>query len=391
VSPLNFPALELVWNPTGTGSVVNGHGWPIGGLHPVGDRGLTFGMEGDVRLRYPPSSEGREICRIQPRNGRLVLWHLLRSHHCGVNGRPVDAGELELNHRDLVSMPGGPVFRVLESPLSHVRSPTLEAAIRAAPGDRELVKVYSDFLLDHGDPLGERLARACSAASSDDATWLDVLATHYEGGRLDVEWEHGFAVRVVLRDSQMVFKTLQQALAHLAGLPVMRFLRDLTFDVSSDNRGIADGLHALANTRLPETVQRVSLGDVPFPQRERVERMLDAAPGKVHVGYFTEAVIEVLACARRPDEGGYERGAHIAIGPALFLGETTTTSLLSENVVIGGSHLLARDGPRYVIAAIGERVELAKVNGRPVNHFPLRDGDVIELVGELTGRFKLLR
>lgn len=388
---MNFPALELVWTPTGSGSVVSGHGWPIGGVHPVGDRGLTFGIEGDVRLRHPPKSEGREICKIHPRGNRLVLWHLLARHHCDVNGRQVDSVELELHHRDLVAMPEGPVFRVLESALAYARSPTLEAAVRAGPGDRELIKVYSDFLLDHGDALGERLARARSAASVDDATWLDVFASHYEDGRLEVEWEHGLAVRAVLRDSLRVFKTLEQALAHLAGLPVMRFLRDLTVDVSSDGLSVTDGLHALAHVQLPETVQRVSLGDVPAHLRERVARLLDAAPGKVHVGFYSDAIIEVLASARRPDEGGYARGQQVSIGQHLLLGETTTTSLLNENVILGGSHLLARDGPRYVLAQIDRDLEPAKVNGRTVNRMPLRDGDIIELVGELTGRFKLLR
>ncbi len=384
---MNFPALELVWSPTGSGSVVHGHGWPLGGLHSLDDRGLTFGIEGDVRLRYPPAREGLQLCKIQPRGGRLVLWHFLSRHRCGVNGRLAEEAELELHHRDLVAMPGGPVFRVLFEPISTVRSPTLEAAIRAAPADRELMKVYSDFLLDHGDPLGERIARP----DTQEAIWLDVLAPHFEGGRLEIDWEHGLARRAVLREVLPFFKTLEDALAHLVRLPVMRFLRDLTLDVSSDALSVADGLHALANVQLPETVQQVSLGDVPAHQRERVDRLIDAAPGKVHVGFFNDAVIEVIACALRPDDGGFRKGDVVPIGHQLMLGDTASRSVLNQNVILGGSHLIARDGPRYLLARIGDEPELAKVNGRFVDRFPLRDGDLLELVGELTGRFKLLR
>ncbi|MBL8957878.1 MAG: hypothetical protein JNK82_44295 [Myxococcaceae bacterium] len=385
-----FPALELVWSPTGAGSVVNGHSWPIGGTHELGPRGLTFGIEGDVRLRYPPPTEaGREICKVERRGDRLVLWQFQKRFRCAVNGRDVHETELELHHRDLITMPKGPVLRVLEAPVAHVRSPTLEAAIRANPNDRELTKVYSDFLLDHGDPLGERLAKP---GAGDAATWLDVLAAHYEGSRLEIEWQHGLATRVVLRDALgKNFTTLEDVLEHLAGLPVMRFLRDLTLDVASAGLAVSDGLHALAAVALPPTVQRLSLGDVHEHHRERVTRQLDAAPGKVDVGFYRDAVIEVLACARRPDEGGFVRGAKIEIGRHLYLGETETMSLLNENVVFGGSHLVSYEGGRYVIAAIGESVELPKVNGRPADRIPLRDGDLVEIVGELTGRFTLLR
>ena len=387
---MNYPALELIWSPTGMGSVVNGHAWPIGGLHPLGEMGLTFGFEGDVRLRYPPPSEGREICRLERRAGAVWLRSLgtARRGRIGVNGRHHEEHELELRHRDLISMPLGPVFRLLEAPVGSARSPTLEAAIRAAPEDRELLKVYGDFLLDHGDPLGERLAR--DRSSADDALWLDVLATHYEAGRLEVEWEHGLAVKAVLRDALLVFKTLEQAATHLAGLPVMRFLRELTIDVTSDRLSVGDGLHALANVKLPETIRRVSLGDVPAHQRERVERLLDAAPGEVHVGFYTDATLEVLS-SKRTGEGALKPGDVVRIEDMLSLGNPTVASLLNPDQLIGGSHILGREGSRYLLTVISDEAGYAKVNGWEVDRYPLRDGDLIEIPGDLTARFRLVR
>ena len=59
----------------------------------------------------------------------------------------------------------GDVISVLEVGLvfeerDEVRNPGLEAAIAARPGSPEPVKVWADWLLEHGDPLGEHLARA---------------------------------------------------------------------------------------------------------------------------------------------------------------------------------------------------------------------------------------
>src|SRR4029077_14751967 len=159
---MNYPALELVWTPTGMGSVVNGHSWPIGALQPLPEAGLSFGIEGDVRLRFP--SDVKEICKIDRRGGGVRLWHLLKRDHAIVNGREVDEQELRLHHRDLIALPRGPVLRVLEEELVRARSPSLEAAIREAPHDRELKRVYADFLLDQADPLGERIARSRARA-----------------------------------------------------------------------------------------------------------------------------------------------------------------------------------------------------------------------------------
>lgn len=388
---MRFPALQLVWSPTGAGSVVFGHGWPIGGTEPVGESGLTFGFEGNVRLRYPPPTEGREICKVELRQGQLWLRHFVPTHYCSVNGKHVEDADVPLRHRDLIGFPRGPVFRVLEREAPQARSPGLEAALRAAPGDRELLHVYTDFLLDHGDALGERLARARSASSDDDAAWLDALASHYEAGRLELEWEHGLVAKATLRESRYLelFGSLEAALQHLAQLPVMRFLRELTLDVSSDRLLVADGVRALAAVKLPESVRRLSLGDMPESQRERVTQELAAAGRPVEVGFYREAVLEMVTV--NPDDPvGFKAGDRVPVSSRIELGRADVTSYLNSIVTLAGSHLLARDGARYVLALLAGN-EYARVNGRVVDKYPLRDGDLIELVGELTARFTLVR
>lgn len=393
-----FPALELVWTPTGTGLMVHRRILAIGDKQPITEAGLSFGVEGDVQLRHP--SDVREFCRVDLRNGKPRLGHLLkrqvlpdkrhlpvvrREHHCIVNGQHVGEQNVELRHRDLIAMPRGPVFRVLEEPLVSVRSPSLERAIAATPGDRELLHVYGDFLLDHGDPLGARLAQARSTVTGDDAIWLDVLAGHYEAGALLVEWENGLAATVVLRESLRVFRRLDLALAHLLALPVMRFLRELTIDISSDKLTVANGLQAIAAVKLPETMRRLSFGDVPIEEREKVEPLLAASPRKIDVSYYTEGLLEIVRSST------HQAGDQLQVGDHLELGRTGFTSALNNNVLLGGSHLISRDGTRYLLARLDPVAELAKVNGVYVERVALRDGDLIEVEGELTARFKLVR
>ncbi|MBK7865376.1 MAG: hypothetical protein IPJ65_43625 [Archangiaceae bacterium] len=385
---MNYPALELVWTPTGLGSVVNRHAWPVGGLQELPPQGLSFGIEGDVRLRSPP--EPKEICKIDRRGGGVRLWHLLKRYHCVVNGRLIDEQEVVLHHRDLVALPMGPVVRVLEEEMVRARSPSLEAAISAAPEDRELVHVYSDFLLDQGDPLGERLARSrgVSGAFADDAQWLDVLAGHYEAGALEVEWSYGLAVKAVLRSSLRAFSTLEQALAHLLALPVMRFLRDLTVDISSDKLSVAEALHALGRVQLPVTLARLGLGDLPEADRARTAALLAASRLPIDVSYYAEAQLVILSSAAA---AAPKVGETLQVGDRLELGRSGFMSGLNQNVLLGGSHLVVRDGPRFVLARIQVDADPAKVNGRVVDRFPLREGDVVELPGELSARFKLVR
>jgi hypothetical protein len=387
---VGYPALELVWSPTGRGSVVKGHLWSQRELIALPPGGLTFGLLGDVRVQYHTkhASEPVNAFKLEQRDGRLVLWRYASDPYCSVNGRVRKDRELELRHRDVVALPPGPVFRVHERQLVSARSPSLEAAIRTSPDDRELFQVYRDFLLDQGDPLGERIARSRLGPLDDDATWLDVLGIHYESGELQIEWTMGLATSAVLRETLAVFNDLEEGLQHLLELPVMRFLRELTLDVSSDRVNVAAGLEALSRVQLPATLRRVSLGDVPEADRRESELLLARFGKPVEVTFYNEAALEVLSSV--PD-ANHKAGDNLRVGEQIELGRTGYSSHLSHNVLLGGSYLIARDGPRYVLARIVNSAAPPKVNGRAVDRFPLRDGDVIELAGELTAPFNLLR
>lgn len=243
-----------------------------------------------------------------------------------------------------------------------------------------------DFLLDHGDPLGERMGRAKAGDFANDAQWLDALAMHYETGRLQVGWRSGLAEKVTLREPTLGFHRVDLALEHLFSLPVMRFVRDVTLDVASDKVAVATALKAFDDVGVPKSVRRLSLGDQPESERERVTALLAGQARPVELGFFSEAQLEIVEAAPEVDQ---KVGQKVGVGEHLTLGRAELSPMM--NVLLGGSYLVRRDGPRFVLERVVSLAKLAKVNGKPVDRFPLRDGDVIELSEDLTARFRLVR
>jgi hypothetical protein len=160
-----YPALRLLWSP---GNVLAlRHQLHVGQELAVPKTGLTLGKEGDVQERNLRDVEyflGHEL-EFRTRDNVMI------------NGRAT--GRTTLRHRDLLELKGGVLFRVLQREDVEARSPTLEAAITGNPDDDEVVQVWRDFLLDHGDPLGERIAKARAGEDADDGQWLDTFAKYY--------------------------------------------------------------------------------------------------------------------------------------------------------------------------------------------------------------------
>jgi hypothetical protein len=367
VTLLEFPALKLLWSPGHV--LVHGHKWPVGETVPIPKSGLSFGGEGDVRA----------MGMIQPQctlDAQLMLQHKPGKYSV-INGKapPVmgfDAMPMKLEHRDLFELAGGTLLRVLRREDVEVRSPTLEGAMEAAPDDAELLHVWCDFLLDHGDPLGERIAKARAGQYlDDDAQWLDAMAAHYEMARLDVTWKNGLAERVVLRETEIGFTSLKSALEQLLSLRVMRFLRELVVDVSSDQLLVKDGLFALGSVALPSTLKSLSLGDVPATYRDPSESALARFHRPVAVGYYRGAQLEVVASTL----------AEHKPGDRLEVNESFYTR----------GYGIRRQGLRYRLESEHEGPGRPKIHGKPVDGLPLRDGDIIELGPELTVRFTLVR
>jgi hypothetical protein len=353
-----YPALRLLWSP---GNVLAlRHQLHVGQELAVPKTGLTLGKEGDVQERNLRDVEyflGHEL-EFRTRDNVMI------------NGRAT--GRTTLRHRDLLELKGGVLFRVLQREDVEARSPTLEAAITGNPDDDEVVQVWRDFLLDHGDPLGERIAKARAGEDADDGQWLDTFAKYYEMSRLDVTWRNGLAHRVVLRDAEEGFGSLKHALERLFSVRVMRFLRELVIDVSSDRLEVKDGLKALAAVSLPPSLRTLSLGDVPETYRHVSEAALATFGRPVQVGYFTGARLEVVT----------SKVPHFASGEQLALGDD-------------GFHFdryhIQRDGQRYRLSSGHHGAERPRIRGRPVDALPLRDGDEIEMGPELSVRFTLVR
>jgi hypothetical protein len=352
--------------------LVHGHKWPVGETVPIPKSGLRFGGEGDVRAMGILKPQ----CTLDV---QLMLQHRAGEYSV-INGNvpPLqgeDAMPMKLKHRDLFELKGGTLLRVLEREDIEVRSPTLEGAMEAAPDDAELLHVWCDFLLDHGDPLGERIAKARAGQYlDDDAQWLDALAAHYEMARLDVTWKNGLAERVVLRETEIGFTSLRSALEQLLSLRVMRFLRELVLDVSSDQLLVKDGLYALGQVTLPQTLRLLSLGDVPATFRETSESALARFTRPVAVGYYRGAQLEVVHSSL--DE--HKVGDRIDV---------------NESFHAPKGYGVRRQGLRYRLESgfENEGDRRPKIHGKPVDGLPLRDGDIIELGPELTVRFTLVR
>jgi hypothetical protein len=366
---LEFPALKLLWSPGHV--LVHGHKWPVGEAVPIPKSGLRFGGEGDVRAMG--------IIHPQGTLDSQLVFHHKAGKYSVINGKaPPNVNELgdalpvKVEHRDLLELEGGTLWRVLEREDVEVRSPTLEGAMEAAPDDAELMHVWCDFLLDHGDPLGERIAKARAGQYlEDDAQWLDALAAHYEMARLDVTWKNGLAERVVLRETEIGFSSLKSALEQLLSLRVMRFLRELVVDVSSDQLLVKDGLYALGQVTLPTSLKSLSLGDVPATFRETSESALARFNRPVAVGYYRGAQLEVVA-STLPE---HKPGDRLDVNESFYT----------------RGYGVRRQGLRYRLESEHEGAGRPKIHGKPVDGLPLRDGDIIELGPELSVRFTLVR
>ncbi len=130
---------------------------------------------------------------------------------------------------------------------SSTRDAQLERTIDAAPDDPSGYVVYSDWLLDRGDPLGDfaLASRGCDEARTESermlacvawaaqlhehaGRWLGPFAAHL-GRRSAATWRHGF-VRDLLFDLGYSWRDDLDTgglLASTLALPMMRFVRSL--------------------------------------------------------------------------------------------------------------------------------------------------------------------
>ena len=378
----SWPALQVVSAPIAP--VAHGRQVSVGGLVPLG-AGVTIGTEGDVRVA---AAVQKQHCRIEPKDGITRLWHYGSLFRTSVNGQP--RLEATLQHRDLIALAGGTMFRLLEHEDIAASDAALERDIEQQPDDDDRLRVWCDYLLEQQDPLGDRLLAARRGEPLQHEPWLDTWAAHFVAGRLSVEWKLGLAHRVVVREPSLSFASLAQGLERLFALRVMRFLTEVRLELATERLFDPTAIGQLATVRWPSQVKSLHLGDVPVSEWGWVEAQHAALELRLQrnigVGQFIDAEIEVLRAG-----GGHQHraGERVEVTDQLLLGRSGLST--QTGLILGGSYLLRREGSRFILDQIVTGAEVMRVNGFQVQRFPLCDGDLLELGPDFTARFVLRR
>jgi hypothetical protein len=185
-----------------------------------------------------------------------------------VNGVPVRT-EATLQHRDIVEIGHGLVFRYFAREDEPRRAPQLEASIGDAPHDDGRWKLYVDWLLERGEPLGRRMVLG-SDGGDEDARWLGPMARPWRAGNLELTWRYGYIHTATFRALEWENSPdTYWCLNRLFELEIARFLEDLHVDLFTTHlprerppfekraRLVLENLrHA------PRTLQQLTLGPV---------------------------------------------------------------------------------------------------------------------------------
>lgn len=245
---------------------------PSGGEVPIGrtkQGALTFSTT--AAKTHCVLRRGADAWVVEDRNSASGTW---------VNGHRVTGAPL--HHGDVIDLYG--VLLVFLDRPEH-SAPELERLLDRTPHDREAVQVWADWLIEHGDPLGQQLT---SGLVSPDC--LEGLEEQVEEGRLELTFNQGLVERAVIRcTSDSTFQDVD-LLGRLLSLRVCRWLRSLTVDLctwtmptttrlQSDAAAALRGL--LSGPELP-ALERLSFGylSTPLPPSHFREALLERLPAR---------------------------------------------------------------------------------------------------------------
>lgn len=404
-----FPCLEVV-SPVSDGAAVR-----------RGDRLVL--VDGFSIGRHPDSGLQVLAGTLAPRHAHFEFkhqrwWVFDRGSTNGTRKNGVRVRDAEVQQGDVVELPNGLAFRVwLTAPPDE--NVELERRLLEDLDDDERWLVWGDWLLEHGNPVGQRVLGEPTDAE-DDARALGSLGSAWRDGWLDVDFHHGFPRRVVVRGPAPVLplvETPTRLVARVVTEPACRFLRHLEVDPASFGTGLqateetlrvvsllatTSALAPLETVRvgpvglaaLPESVQ-ATWSDVQarYPRLTTpLERVLFSA---------SQATLEVVRApsgvSLRPAPG---RSIGLSNLHPNFIGQLDECAVF---VTCEAEHEAARlalrveaEGHRWFIEDIAGlthgRNALApalRVNGREQLHAHLRDGDVLEPMEGFTVRFRL--
>ncbi len=406
----DFPCLELLSLPT-QGQLELARGARI----PLEDE-LVMGRDVSNRLVLNHGGVGRQHARIEHRHGRWWVLDLGSSNGTRHNGQVLH--NAELLHGDTIELPWGLCFAVWFHEPSLDHHAAIEADVLEHPDDETRWKVWADWLLERGLPLGARL-RSTTRDVNDDGRFLATMGGFFRRGWLDVEWHLGFPRRVVVRapgPARPGGETPGMLVTRLCEEPAFRFLRHLEIDSLSFGTGLRSGdevnevLEVLARLEGPRWLETLRFGPLRmteltasqttlFAEVKQRQRLLTTTPERLlHLG--SSASLEVLAAPVdvkvRPKVGA---SAGLVDGEAHLIGQ------LEECVVCvtaADSHPASRiavrveqENGRWLVEDLAARAGAAgdrkglKVNGRDALFAHVRDGDVLELLNGLLLRFRV--
>ena len=407
VLALSSPPREALWR---SGSAPAHPELAPGVLVPVSEH-FVIGRRRDADLNIEVPGVNRSHCLIERRYGRWWLLHLGGATGTFHNG--VSIANVELEHLDVIELSPGVVFRFLVEPPLELTEPELERALAASPNDTRAWAVYTDWLLEQGAPLGERMAKP---RKEHDGRWLGALATGWAQGDVEVDWAFGLPRRLVLRRLSRAPAPMlpQSVLGHVVADPSFRFLRDLDIDVESMvlaqdwDDALAAGLEVLVHAPPPmlESLRVGPLSAEPLAPRTltRVEQLRQRCPrlkSDDETLFFRAGPprLLVLSCPSAVETSPKPGGT-----VALSVGGPNLVGKLMDCVVVVDAppghaadlvavRFAATDGRWWVEDLFAKarpfrRVEFAlRVNDREVVEAYLRPGDTLELAAGLLVRF----
>ncbi|MFT3842697.1 MAG: FHA domain-containing protein [Myxococcaceae bacterium] len=355
-------------------------GWDPERFELDGLQQVTVGRALEAELRVQHDRLARRHLRLDRRGAEWWVADMGSSNSTEVNGGRIrDPWRLE--HGDVVSVID---FAFAYETRDEQRSPELEAAIVARPGDAGAVAVWADWLLEHGDPFGERLAWAAKQGTVHPATTGGLEGNDFVWhGKLGLE--HGLLASVSLR-SHGQNANVKMLLSRLLHLRAARFLRELRVDLAGlSSIELLSELDPLLD-RLPKSLELLDLGYA----LDRPDLVLtDAQAAKLP--RLRDRRVQRGRVQARLSSGGQTLAVTPALSFEMGSGRPTIgqSGPSGRNGFVGDQQVIFRRGPDswtlIVSSAIQHRV---KVNGRGGHAHGLLDGDKLE-IGLEEYRFEL--
>ena len=205
-------------------------------VRPAGDHislpddsgSIIFGRSSKATLVVDDSRVSARHCSVTFEGGFWRVRDLGSENGTRVNGSNL-VYPRALFRGDLIELGGTQLRFGTEAPAD---DPTLIAAIAKNPDLPEPWLVYADWLLERGDPLGDRIVRTRRAERVDHLPWLGPLWDPFVSGEIELEWQFGFIKRATIRP---VVGHLpldwKDAVSTLLGLRIGQLTRELVIDL----------------------------------------------------------------------------------------------------------------------------------------------------------------